>query len=745
LSYRLVTAHHRAGAKIDMEAWIVLAALLFFAPLVVSIVVGAQLGKLRSSVEELKRRLTELEGRSGPQTQPAAPKRVVPPPLPAFLQPPPAVPAPARAPSPKMVLPSTINWESILGVKFFAWIGGLALFLGVVFFVKYSFENNLITPTMRVISGALSGTALIIVGVLPALRRYRVPAQSLCATGVLILYADTYAAYSFYNLIPLSAATALMWIFTGLALVLATRLNTQSVAWLGILGGFLTPILFRTKYDNPAVLFGYIGVLNCGVAVVSAFKGWNYLILLAALGSVIMEFTWASDFFGPAVPDTARIIFLGIEVQFLAICISRASTKPAENWSIGAAALAGFATLLFCLIDIGNHGERWALIFSMLLLGNAGLIALAMTARASLEKAKALSAVVAAALALTWLTEWTGHQRMFSTHDPALVIAWYVGIFLLFASAPYFCGVNRLWPWMISAAAGPLQFWFVYQFIAYRFPDAPLWLLPLAFALPAVIGVVYLVQRQHVDLASGDSRLATQGAAVLAFVSLVFPVQFEREWITLGWAIEGLALLLLFRWIPNPRLRAVALIVFCAAFVRLALNPAVLEYHPRTHTPILNWYLYTYGTAGLCFFLGAKWFGAPREKWYERNGSPILYVLTGVVCFLLMNIEIAGYFSIGPTLTFSFEGNFARDMIYTIAWAVFAFGLLLIGIARKVRVVRLAAIALLSCALIKLFLHDLDALSQLYRIGAFFAVAIIAIVASFLYQRFLSPVAPKND
>ena len=82
-------------------------------------------------------------------------------------------------------------------------------------------------------------------------------------------------------------------------------------------------------------------------------------------------------------------------------------------------------------------------------------------------------------------------------------------------------------------------------------------------------------------------------------------------------------------------------------------------------------------------------------------------------------------------------------MTYTIGWAVFAFALLVIGIARNVRGVRLAAIALLCCALAKLFLHDLDALSQLYRIGAFFAVAIIAIVASFVYQRFLSP-DPKN-
>ena len=141
-----------------METWIGFAVLLFVALLVFSIVVVAELGKLRSGLNELRRRLTDLEGRRAAQKESVPPPRVVPPPLPAFLQPPPdsAPTIESRTSAPEWSPPSTINWESILGVKLFAWIGGLALFLGVVFFVKYSFENNLITPTMRVISGRSS-------------------------------------------------------------------------------------------------------------------------------------------------------------------------------------------------------------------------------------------------------------------------------------------------------------------------------------------------------------------------------------------------------------------------------------------------------------------------------------------------------------------------------------------------------------------------------------------------------------
>ena len=97
-----------------------------------------------------------------------------------------------------------------MGVKLFAWVGGFVLFLAVVFLVKYSFDNNLITPAMRIVIGAVIGCGLIAAGWFTRARNYRVPGQSLCATGVLVLYADIFGAHTFYNLISLPVAFALM-------------------------------------------------------------------------------------------------------------------------------------------------------------------------------------------------------------------------------------------------------------------------------------------------------------------------------------------------------------------------------------------------------------------------------------------------------------------------------------------------------------------------------------------------------
>ncbi len=76
-------------------------------------------------------------------------------------------------------------------------------------------------------------------------------------------------------------------------------------------------------------------------------------------------------------------------------------------------------------------------------------------------------------------------------------------------------------------------------------------------------------------------------------------------------------------------------------------------------------------------------------------------------------------------------------MSYSIAWALFALLMLIVGMRKQIAAVRYASLGLLGATVIKLFLHDLSQLDQLYRISAFVVVAVIAILASFLYQRFL--------
>jgi uncharacterized membrane protein len=271
-------------------------------------------------------------------------------------------------------------------------------------------------------------------------------------------------------------------------------------------------------------------------------------------------------------------------------------------------------------------------------------------------------------------------------------------------------------------------------------------LLPAAFAVPGLLSLVVILKKISSENKARLAQVAWFGGVALFFITLIFPVQFDRQWITIGWALEGAALLWLFHRVPHPGLRLVGVCLLAAAFARLTLNPAVFGYHPRATMPIFNWYLYSYGIVTVCLFAGSKLLAPPRNIVLKSDIPPILSGFGVALAFLLLNIEIADYFSVpGSTLTFEFSGNFARDMTYSIAWALYALGLLVYGIMRNVPVARYAAMGLLCVTLIKLFFHDLAQLAQLYRIGAFISVAAIAMIASFAYQKFYTAAAKKAE
>jgi uncharacterized membrane protein len=168
-------------------------------------------------------------------------------------------------------------------------------------------------------------------------------------------------------------------------------------------------------------------------------------------------------------------------------------------------------------------------------------------------------------------------------------------------------------------------------------------------------------------------------------------------------------------------------------FVRLVMNPAVFAYHPASHTPVFNWYLYTYLVSAAAFFLAAYLW--PRDV---RGGLPAANVGGTIILFVLLNIEIADFYSKGPNLTFNFfSSSLAQDLTYTIGWAVFAVAMLIAGIIFHTRSARVAALLLLVVTILKCFLHDLARLGGLYRVGSLLGLAISLVLVGILLQKFV--------
>ena len=294
-------------------------------------------------------------------------------------------------------------------------------FLGVAYFVKYSFDNNLIPPELRVTIGYVIGLALVVGGVvLHRRKQYVIGAQALCATGVLILYAITFAARAYYHFLSWPntwydalPAFAIMVLVTATGFLLAVRLNALVVAILGMLGGFLTPILLSTGVDNPLGLFGYIALLDLGLLFVAHHRRWHFLTALAAVGTALMQIGWAGEFFESQKYFAGDKIFitLGVLAGFNALYLGatwRAKKKSSFNWwlsgsTLGLAAVALAFTAFF--LSYPTLAERPWLIFSFLMLIDLGIAAVVL-----LENRLAPAQSLAGLAVFGILAGWTSHS-----------------------------------------------------------------------------------------------------------------------------------------------------------------------------------------------------------------------------------------------------------------------------------------------------------------------------------------------
>jgi hypothetical protein len=182
----------------------------------------------------LRDRLEQLERHTSPGAKADVPRSSMPPPIisePSLIPPPtaatlsadphriPGTSLPPRTPA----KPSRTReeWEAFVGGKLLNRIGALALIIGFGFFLKYAFDNEWISQTVRVLIGAAAGFACITAAYRTHAKGFSVFAQGLVGAGVAILYLSAYASFNFYQLVPQTVAFALMSFVTILALRVA--------------------------------------------------------------------------------------------------------------------------------------------------------------------------------------------------------------------------------------------------------------------------------------------------------------------------------------------------------------------------------------------------------------------------------------------------------------------------------------------------------------------------------------------
>lgn len=777
------------------------------------------------------------------------PETALPPPLPApVAEEAPVPPPPAAAPVPVL---RRAGLEEQLGARLPVWIGSIALALAGAFLVKYSFERMWLSPTIRVVLGVLFGLGLLAGGEILRRKAERI-SQGLSAAGIADLFACFLAGVHLYGIISPGVGFALMALTTVVAVVLSLRQGIM-VALIGLIGGLLTPYLMRTGEPNVHGLFLYLLLLQVGLLFVARRRGWPWIAGLALGGGLVWVIVWLVEPFQPQdSPWLGGFLLLSVLAALTAGWSGAKAPSPPGFLRMAWAAVPGGLLALGLLAGrAGYTTTEWAY-FGLLAAGTLVLARL----RPDFEWLAWIAAGAGAALLGAW-----GWAVAEPDIDRFLLTA--AGLGILFAGGSWLAlrGSVRPGRWGALCAASGLAFFLLAWASTHTQREEMRW---GVFSL--VLAALYLVaalpvarwRRQRPEM---DAALAALAVAITSFVSLAVPLELERHWLTVAWALEVAALVWLAGRFRLPVLRHLAFALAIPVGVRLLLNASILDYPIGEH-PVFHWFLYGYGLPLLAFAAAAflarrqedgrlatllevealafafalttlevrqiyhpgrpgigavglgEW-GALLSAWIllgwgllaanrrlrlrtlEMGGQVVLGLaaassllgpvlvsnplwehaavgetpvfnlllwtyglpaallafaaaelrqrstkvagaLTAVVlvlAFVLVSLEVRQAFH-GTNLDTGIT-SLAEGYSYSVAWILFGVALLVLGILKKWKALRYAALAVMLLAIVKVFVYDTSNLAGLYRVFSFLGLGVSLLVLAWVYQRFV--------
>ncbi len=660
---------------------------------------------------------------------------------------PPSPAAPETAASPVRGRP---DWETRVGQRWMTWAGGLILFLGAAFFVRYAFENQWIGPAGRVSLGIALGIALLLAGGRFARRGYRALAQGVMGSGLAILYVSTFAGFSLYRLFPQAAAFAAMVLFTVLGLTLAVAHDALSMAVLAVLGGFLTPLLVSTGRDARDVLFAYLAVLDLGVLLVAFFRRWRPLDVLAFAGTISLYAGWFAEFYRPAALIPASlwlgVFYLIFLILPFAYHLRRGETAPVERFvmAVGNATFAfGYA---YCLL---HEGRQSALGFVALGLAASNLVMGSLSrVRIAGDRRQVLGFLGMAVAFLTIAAPL--HFRLEAT-----TLAWAIeGPVLLYLGYRYRYHPLRLMAAAVLLLAGGRAFAVSFPVHSALFSPVFNPIFGTAIAVPIAAAVFAGIHRRNgaptaADQAIMNAAVGLAGAAALVFLTVEWSQWFEKAGAAAGAAAAygryavGFRIVLwtagaLLYFLAGLRFRSRPAGMTGLGLLAVSLVMALFslgDYRAEPYRAVLNvrFLAVLFEIAGL--FACARLLRIFPERSVPGAGA-LSVPLSGAAMALLLallSVEAYNYF-----FEFASGPRAARWMslgAVSLVWGLYAASLLILGFRRKRRGLRYAALALFGLTIVKLVAVDMAGTQDVYRIVVFLALGLILVGAAYAYHR----------
>ncbi len=656
------------------------------------------------------------------------------------------------------------EWDSFIGGKLLNRIGSLALIIGLGFFLKYAFDRNWISETVRVLIGAAVGFACIGLAYRTHKKGYQVFSQGLVGAGIAILYLSVYASFNFYSLVPQWAAFVLMSCVTTISLALGVYYDSLAIGMLGWAGGFLTPIMLSTGSANEIGLFTYIALLNVGLLALIFLKPkWMVIEPFSWMATWAMYFTWYFKFYNDA--DLIVTVFFVSLFWLLFFCsdfvrlrLLTADAAPLQN------IVASFNPIIFYIVLYGlldyDHHDWTApvtLAIAVIYLGAFWLLKIRTAIREVVVIRYVLTAIVLAVIATAvqfedfqmvvgWSLEaaallWIGirwNKKFVSFSAVALFV--FAGIKLIATPGAFaFAPVESFRVLINERCLAFLVLALSVSFAADRLPLLKMKTSALTNTFHvAWCGILFaLVTVETLDL----FRLNLLAASGLQFTQLIFlrPLALSAIWLILSFPVM---------WIGGQR-RLDPLIISAISFLVLAAGALMrfgLEFAPASEfIPVFNArtavFILTLG--GVLFFYWRMTAFQGEQRWMNSVSSSLIYLFS-ILLFTLVTVELNDTFTremtnlTGDTLR---SMHYSRAMSLTAAWAVLSIPFIVIHRKKKLPEFLISGLIILSISVIVMIFRGIEyspAISFQLILNTRFGCGLLVLVVMFVHQALLS-------
>ncbi|WP_299206997.1 DUF2339 domain-containing protein [Brumimicrobium sp.] len=684
--------------------------------------------------------------------------------------------------------------EKFIGENLINKIGIAILIIGVGIGAKYSIEHDLISPLTRIILGYFTGIGLLLFGI--KLKKNLESFSAVLVSGAIaIMYFITYAAYGFYDLFPQMMTFALMVFFTIFSVITAIHYNRQIIAHIGLVGAYAVPFLLSEGSGKIEMLFSYMLIINIGILIIAFKKYWKALYYSSFALTWLILITWyltayqSHQHFGMTIAfllaffvlfylmflvyklrKSERFAFSDIFLLvfnsfiFYGVGFNLLSKHPGGSELLGVFTLCN--AVLHFIISVIIYKKKQADKNFFYLVSGLVLIFLTIAVPIQLDGNWVTMLWAGEAALLFWIGRTKNVQVYEVLAYPLMLLAFFSinhdwsTVYRVYSVENFKPSITPLFNInFLTSVLVILSFGFMtYLNRNKRFPSAlnqHTGLLNIVAILIPSLFVFTLYQALRMEIACyWDQRYAAsminikdENAQIIDYFSNYDLKQFKSIW-TINYTLLFTSLLSFLNHKKiKSKLLGTANTIFIVLTIIVFLSSGLYDLS-RLRNTFTSQHLAEYYSIN-AFYIGIRYVSfafvafalfacytyvrqEPKQKYLRTAFEFLLHTTT----IWIASSELINWMDLAQT-----NNKFGLSIL----WGTYSLFLIVLGIWKKKKHLRIGAIILLGITLVKLFLYDISHLNTIAKTTVFVSLGVLLLVISYLYNKYKHIISDEND